>query len=298
MNKTFTLTLLTVLAVLLAACAPVPPADTAEPPAVGPGSPLTPEGLESLPPETILLQQDYEPGFTRMEVYYPFGRVPVFTLYADGTVIYLEESGEKAGQQVRVAQLSPAETVKLLTRVLDAGFERLESYTDFCMTDAHGEQVCVADAATSILRVRMPDGEVREVKNYHEFANEPQVLMEIRNLLGEYSHPEAQIYQPAGATLFLQPFDHAEGVTIQAWPLEESRLAELGAGGELTAVPLQGEDLTAYLANVSGNFGDAFFDLDGRTFGAYLVPWLPGVEFAEEIQDEFPGLADDPAPAS
>ncbi len=302
MKSPIYLILISLMAAIVAACAPVTtlvtaePPLTADPPLGGSGSSPPLIDLGGLPPGTILIQEDYEPGFTRIELHREFGRFPPFTLYGDGTLIYLEEGNTEAEQRVMQASVYPDEIQALFGEVLAAGFAGLESYTDFCMAQADGTQMCVADAGTSILRVRMPDGELREVKNYYEFANDPAALLEIRALLSDYSHPSAQPFEPAGASLFLHALDQAVGVTVQDWPLDPEWLDGLEISvGEMVAVPLQGEQLTSYLSAVSGSIGDAFFSLDGRDFAAYLVPWLPGTDFTEEIHQDFPGVAEIPS---
>ncbi len=283
------------LALMLAACIPVTPPSTDEPPMIDPGAPLPQVDLGGLPPGTIIIQEDYEPGFTRIEDHLVFGRIPPFTLYSDGSVIYMEEGNSLAEQRLMQASLNPDEIQELIEEVLAAGFAQLDSYTDFCIPQEDGTQMCVADASTSILRVRMPGGELREVKNYYEFANNPEALREIRALLSGFSHPNAQPYQPAGATLFLNALDQATGETVQDWPLDKDWLAGLDLEtGEIAAAPLQGENLARYLAVVSKNIGDDFFTINGKDYGAYLVPWLPGIDFTEEIHSEYPGVAEIP----
>jgi len=254
-----------------------------------PNSTFTLADLQALSPSTILVQQDYEPGFSMFELHFDFGRVPPFTLYADGTLIYVEQGRTYDEQQVMQAALTPDETVTLVQKVLDAGFERLESYTDFCQDQGDGTELCIADASTSVLRLRLSGEELREIKIYAEFANHPDVLENINALFSGYKHPAARPYTPSGATLFIQPLVEARDVTLQPWPLDADWLSRLDFGERVAvAVPLTGENLARYLAAVSRNSGDSFFTLDDEDYRAFLVPWLPGVDFTAAIQREFP----------
>ncbi len=41
--------------------------------------------------------------------------------------------------------------------------------------------------------------------------------------------------------------------------------------------------LKALLSNLSRNTGRYWFRSSGRTYQAYLVPWLPGVDYADDV---------------
>lgn len=224
-NK-FAMGFLALLILILAACAPtVPmpqtgaeptkPANTAAPAATAtpvttdtpavtatPVATATPvPAFSGLDADEILIQLTYEPGFTLPEYRFPFGRTPYFTLLADGRVIYIDETKD---YRVMQAQLSQAEAAALLQKVLDMGFERLESHTDMCGKSADGSESCVADASTSVLRVRVENGSLREIRNYANFSDYPVTYDAIYNLLNGYAHPEAAIYVPHAATLFVR----------------------------------------------------------------------------------------------
>jgi hypothetical protein len=292
--------LLILVATVLAACgrSTVPTAlPTAE---VSPTSPCPSSGeitisVGTRQPADVRLELAWEGGFTRPELASAFGRVPEFSLVPDGSAYY-RDPPESDTAQVMVAHLAPAEMKVLIQQVLDLGFERLESHTDRCQPQADGTCMCVADAGESVLRVRLPSGELREVRNYYEFANDPEALMAIRTLLQDYRHPQVEAYRPDKATVFIRPIPSSSGLAVLEWPLPPAWLAGSTPDYPCARV-LSGSDLQALLAVTGRNTGDFYFraaDSD-QVYNIYLVPWLPGVDYTDLIASS--GQACPPAAA-
>jgi hypothetical protein len=142
----------------------------------------------------------------------------------------------------------------------------------------------VADAGYSILRVRLPGGDLREIRNWHEFANDADSLMAIRNLLSEYRHADAEPYMPDRASLFVQPLLSAEGVEVREdWPLDPAWLAPPAPATQQWAGVLTGAEWDPLLEVTSRNMGIYYFRHAGRFYQIVLVPWIPGEDFTDEV---------------
>lgn len=288
----FAMAFLALLMLILAACTPAQPVPQtgSEPtqPVSTPtsGSTATPGVYGGLKAEDILLQLTYEPGFVMPEYRFPFGRTPYFTLLADGRVIYVDEAQD---YKVMQAQLSQDEAAALLKQVRDMGFAMLESHTDMCGKLADGSEPCIADAATSIMRVRMEDGSLREIRNYANFSNGPQTYDAIYNLLMGYTYPQAALYLPQAATLFVRIVPPPDQSSPADWPLDPAYVKRAQAAPEqYTALVLNAEEAALWQKTVGIDGNYITLQLDGQPVAGFFVPWLPGEDFTQDIAAQFP----------
>ncbi|MDX1437820.1 MAG: hypothetical protein R3335_13485, partial [Anaerolineales bacterium] len=292
-GKNFYFVLL-VLAAAIAGCSGMEtPVLTVEPPPAptqdieSPDFPLE-EWAARLSPHDILVQRDFLPGLLRPEMHYPFGRAAPFTLFSDGTLIYLDEGAGFDDQRLMWVQLPVEEARAILEEVWDAGFDRLESHPDECQSQPDGSSVCVMDAGTAILRARTPEGDLREVQIYHEYANDPDAFSSILDFLDRYQHPGSSLYQPDQATLFLSLAGPTAGPSMGEWPLRPELLRlPIGELGYRAGV-LEGPELREFLSHIPRNMGEQRFEYDGRLYSAFLVPWLPGADHRQAIAEAFP----------
>jgi len=274
--------LLVLAAGWLAACGR-PAAPTSEPTSPCPASGSISVDLATPQPAEVLLEFAWEGGFTRPEMAPAFGRVPEFSLLPNGQVYYLDPADWDRAQ-VMVAFLAPAEADELVRRALDAGLDRLEGYADACQPQADGTCLCVADAGTSVLRVRPPGGELRTIRNYAGFARDPAALEAVRALFTNYQHPVAKPYFPEAATLFVRAVAYSPDLPLLDWPLAPDWIGRAAAETPC-ARAISGSELRALLAAAGRNRGD--FTLRGagpnQAYNLYLAPWLPGVDYSQEI---------------
>ena len=238
------------------------------------------------PSPPILLQHDYEPTYFRPETSEAFGRFPPFTLLDDGTVLYIDEGQPptSGSQRAMRAQLSPEERDAFVRQVLDLGFERLQTYTDDCRAMPGAEQqMCVDDASFTVLRMRMPDGHLREVTIYADFTDDQRALQAIVTLLTAYRHPDAVPYVPEAMALFVKPAAHPAEGTPQPWPLDPALLRPPDNNRTQWAIAVKGDDVARLLAALPRNMDDVYVRQGEATYELYLVPWLPGVDYSDAL---------------
>jgi len=134
--------------------------------------------------EHVLLQLDHEPTYpstTWPDMRTPWGHVPEFTLFDDGTVVYLANAAVEP-PRLTWAMLSAESLDELTGKVRELGFDRLESYEPHERQAADGTIQSVDNSVTTIMRVRV-GGELRTVRTYHDFTNDPDAFYAINDFL-------------------------------------------------------------------------------------------------------------------
>jgi Tol biopolymer transport system component len=269
-----------------------PPVRETAPPSAATGTPAGPgefslDALAALDPQDILLQKTYEPTFFRLETFYPYGRVPGFTLFADGSLVYIAEGATFEDQQLLHVQLEPEEAAGLVQEALDLGLADLQSHTEQCKDEQGGTQTCIMDAAYTILRGRLPSGELHEVTIYADFANDPQAFAKVSAFFDGYEHPGAEPFVPEAAAVFVSPLGGEPSGPLHEWTLDPA-IPQRASAEQPWAIYLEGEDLAEFMAGLPRNLGDFPFDVAGNRYNVYLVPWLPGVDYRAELEADFP----------
>jgi hypothetical protein len=245
-----------------------------------------------------VLQLDYVPTFAFVDVVHPmfaFGRVPAVTAYRDGTVIVNDDSG------VRWWSRSEAWADDDLDHVHALGIAKLRSNSDNCRRTRTGE-VCTADDADVLLRVRMRDGSMKTLRNYGGNAAKHQALLDaIYDRMKVIATPPSPVSPwparplfPRGASLFvrvaddIEPSDREGLARAHPWPLatelfERAERARARGREGWFVVAIDREQIQRLVAPLGTAGLTGTFRLGDRAVRAAMVPWLPGEDHREAI---------------
>jgi len=212
-------------------------------------------------------------GLALASQFEPFGRFPRFVLYDDGTVIYFDESSS----ELLTAKTKPKKVLDDLTAL---GFDRIDSYEEECEQATGGSTQCVSDAATSVITVRRPGQPPRTLRNYYNFANNPNALAAIRDYLTNFTAPGATRYLPKQAVLIVDDVHVPNGEPV-AWPLLAALLDVPKQGWPVVLNAAQTKRLVAALGSNTGSFR---VKSGGKTHGVELVPWMPGGDYTKDVE--------------
>ena len=284
-----TMILLSLLMILLAACAPAVPAGSdspqeepvnnpTEPIDVGEASdevvqPQGPTNRQDAPAPEVDLIWDEDPSVVVISGTFCCGFVPQllvtnyipdFTVYGDGQMIWSITDPETGGRQVFTTQLSPETLAGLLTRIQEAGF--------FGWQDNYADPT-VTDLAEQCLQVNLA-GTTKSVCEYHKGA--PAAFHELYDYLAAGAEQTGDPYIPETAYLTTESL----GRDVNLGDEQVSALDEAALGFSLTTAQeglwIEGDALARLWEEVNAR------------------PWLPLVEESQtffQLGLQIPGLS-------
>ena len=256
-------------------------------------TPLFLEDYPRLSRDAVLLQLDFEPTFGESLAFLPYGRLPKFSLLADGRLIYTDESQPPTAL---IAQLTPEEASALLT-FANEKFHLLQSYIETCQDQSDGTTLCVDDGSFTLLRLRQPGELLQELKIYNGFSNDPVAYDALVQKMIGYTHPNAQPYLPTQAALVFQRDERQALPPPEPFPLNPAYLPPKSLENNQWAALLSADEIKDYLASRQGEPPFATFQSGESIYQAILVPWLPGVDYSTELTAQFPPTGPEPTPA-
>lgn len=239
------------------------------------------------PFEGIAVQLDRVPTFGI--VLYPvipsvgFSRVPVFTLYRDGTLVRrtVDPNGKVA---VLRSDVGRAQALDLAARLRALGFERLKSHVDECSCPiGSGDRmtrICTSDANYTIVRALGSDGTLRHVFVYAGYWNDESAASSVLEAITSYAPEGARPYVAESATLVIHRWerDPDDGGCPPVDPAMERLLVP---ADRVTIV--RGAELRRLEAAVGSNAGGAILCSPTMKYAFSIFPWLPGADHARAI---------------
>ncbi|OGF53543.1 MAG: hypothetical protein A2Z21_07545 [Candidatus Fraserbacteria bacterium RBG_16_55_9] len=235
------------------------------------------------------LQLEYEPTFAPRRWTVEFGRVPPFSLYKDGTAIYLKTVPNSSEQHVRTVKLSESERQALLKRVEELGFDRLAS-----REPRPGEPI-IADAPYIVLRMER-GAALKEVRVYFNYVSDAQAWQAILDLFESYDHPRAEEYRAQQATLFVRKLSDEEeaqydNVRVKSWPYGQKYLKPHKPDQYEWAWVFSGNELQQFWQDNGTLYPQLLiYGGSGGLYEIEVVPWLPDDSFPIDVIESYPGF--------
>jgi hypothetical protein len=204
----------------------------------------------------------------------PFGHVPAFSLYEDGSVIVVRRQEDRSERVVR-AQIGAAGARVFVDELVALGIGRVESHTDSCAPPESGREMCLADAGMVLLEVQLPSGKRKRLKNYAGMAKEQDALNAVLERIDRFNHESELDYQPTWSTLFVSRCNEIHG---PEWPLDPAVLDGPPDRPSTWATRVPGEANRPIYENRAALGSVIAFEHEGRGYAVFLVPSLPGAD--------------------
>jgi tripartite motif-containing protein 71 len=211
-------------------------------------------------------------------------RLPELVVYADGRVITTPDESSTSGSTpwISEAHLSTGEVCALLTQIETDGF------FEFNPSDYRPQEI--TDASTTYITVNA--WQKQQVSAYAlEYAiwdigtkyetYIPPALLATYERLSNYSPPNPQPYQPERVALFIEWFESDSPTAAPLWPLADLSIPSLlergveGDGwGQHRIVTLEGTEAAEVYALFDGAYGKEYSE-EGLTYHMTVRPFLP-----------------------
>jgi hypothetical protein len=235
-------------------------------------------------PDAVIIQMLEVGGLPQSELLDRL-TVPVFTLYGDGTLIYVPPEARAQfpvpDQPLEVTQLSARTVRDLLGDIVDYGFlnfayeqPRPGSRYDFATTYLY-VNTKEGTNAVSAYALAAPALDGRE---WREFRR----LLEIKERLDALDLSSQSEYETEEFVLLVQSLEQGAGEAV-AWPLDGIDLAATAPGGTIVERRISANDASVLLSALGARAG--MIQQDGRIFEVGLRPLLPFEERFPEFDE-------------
>jgi hypothetical protein len=267
--------LLFLTAILLMGCST--PTATPQPTPTATPDPLA--FIDDLPPDAVLIQLTYH---SSPEGFYSlYWEVPQFTLYADGTILYLAENREFPA--VMETHFDSQQVREFMDQVMATGIAHTVSFSfdEICeFRDLGTSAPCLTDQTATTLRIQLDADTMHVIDAYADYTSQPGMFDAAKGLLEAFEVEDAVLYAPQESIISFQVVEVSQcsdGDTwpcVPEWPLDTDRLVtEDGYYGEAR---LNGEESAALAPFYESNIGRTVFETDGGFFEVTLIPVIPG----------------------
>lgn len=207
-------------------------------------------------------------------------KIPLFTMYEDGSVIFLRTNGERRVMRV---QLDAVAARELLDEMLTLGIDKIDSRPRRCDLRQNPAS-CMSDASVSVIDVKLPGKKPRTIRNYAAVAQHQTELDGVLKRLGSFDSKDALDYLPTQAALVIekcpaQDLEMDDSIRKQflPWPFDAQMLWPPQSSSEFWARTVPAEPFYQGLYGEGARLGTTrgFVHKD-RLYTAYVTPLLPG----------------------
>lgn len=253
----------------------------------------TPDGLvHPTGPTDIILSYDLAGGFVPVE--WLAAHVPVFTLYGDGTAVFVQTTAEfkqspggvSTNQPLRTAKLSEEQVQALLLYALQDG--------GLAVAKEEYSNMMVADAPTAVFTISA-DNDTKTVSAYGlGFESQPSadsaVLRQLDALaqrLSDFDQGGTLASDPYEATAYqaviTEQMGGVQGVQVRDWPWDDLTSADFSVPADPNQLPQGTAIITPEQAEAVGvegyqnGFANGVFVKgdDGKIYSLVVRPLLP-----------------------